>query len=67
MGHMLDQIEEPAMYEQLAKECTELAKAALEMARIIRNKNPTPVTSTGTRDVFLSAMGWHRRHGREQT
>ena len=34
----------PAMYEQLAEECTELAKAALKMARVIRGENPTPKT-----------------------
>lgn len=44
MGYMLDQIGEPAMYEQLAEECTELAKAALKMARVLRKENPTPVT-----------------------
>lgn len=39
-----DMIGEPAVYEQLAEECSELAKAALKMARILRNENPTPVT-----------------------
>lgn len=46
MGYMKDHIGEPAMYEQMAEECTELAKAALKMARIIRNENPTPVTES---------------------
>ena len=32
------------VYEQLAEECTELAKEALKCARIIRNENPTPVS-----------------------
>lgn len=32
----------PAAYEQLAEECTELAHAALKMARIERGENPTP-------------------------
>jgi NTP pyrophosphatase (non-canonical NTP hydrolase) len=31
------------MYEQLAEECNELAKAALKKARKIRNENPTPI------------------------
>ena len=53
MGYMLDQIGEPAMYEQLAEECTELAKAALKMARIIRNENPTPVTATEASDMII--------------
>ena len=34
----------PALYEQLAEECTELGKAALKMARIIRGENYTPIT-----------------------
>ena len=44
MGYMLDKIGTAAMYEQLAEESAELCKAALKMARIIRNENPTPVT-----------------------
>ena len=53
MGYMLDHIGEPAMYEQMAEECTELAKAALKMARIIRNENPTPVTATEAQDAII--------------
>ena len=34
----------PAAYEQLAEECTELAHAALKIARIERGENPTPAT-----------------------
>lgn len=41
---IIEEIGEAAMLEQLAEECTELAKAALKMARIIRKENPTPVT-----------------------
>lgn len=41
---IIDEIGKAAMLEQLAEECTELAKAALKMARIIRNENQTPVT-----------------------
>lgn len=33
----------PARYESLAEECTELAQAALKMARLIRGENPTPI------------------------
>lgn len=53
MGYMLDRIGEPAMYEQMAEECTELAKASLKMARIIRNENPTPVTVTEAQDAII--------------
>lgn len=41
---MIEKIGRPAMLEQLAEECTELAKAALKEARIIRGENPTPRT-----------------------
>ena len=40
----LQAIPTPALYEQLAEECTELGKAALKMARVLRKENPTPVT-----------------------
>lgn len=36
-------IGEAAMLEMLAEEATELAHAALKLARKIRNQNPTPV------------------------
>ena len=39
-------IGEAAVYEQLAEEAAELAKAASKCARILRNENPTPVTWT---------------------
>lgn len=35
---IIEEIGEAAMLEQLAEECTELAKAALKMARIIRKR-----------------------------
>lgn len=41
---IVDYIGYPAMLEQLAEECAELGKAALKLARIERNENPTPVT-----------------------
>lgn len=33
-----------AVYEALAEECSELAKAAQKTARVLRKENPTPVT-----------------------
>ena len=39
-----DVIPEPALYEQLAEECSELAQAALKKARKLRNENYTPKT-----------------------
>ena len=35
---------EAAKYEQLAEECTELAKACLKKSRKLRNENYTPLT-----------------------
>ena len=53
MGYMLDHIGEPAMYEQMAEECVELAKAALKMARIERGENPTPVTASEMHNAII--------------
>lgn len=40
---MIEKIGDAAMLEQLAEESSELTKAALKMARIIRKENPTPI------------------------
>lgn len=40
---ILNLVGEPALYEQLAEECCELAHASLKMARKLRAENPTPV------------------------
>lgn len=53
MGYMRDRIGDAAMLEQLAEECAELGKAALKMARIIRNENPTPVAETEAEDAII--------------
>ena len=37
-------VSEATLYENLAEECTELAKAALKKARKLRGENPTPKT-----------------------
>lgn len=39
---LIERIGEPAALEQLAEECTELAHAALKLARKERGENPTP-------------------------
>ena len=72
MGYMRDRIGDAAMYEQLAEECAELGKAALKMARIIRNENPTPVTATEAQDAIIEEfndvvicaieLGYHSSH-----
>ncbi len=40
--YVVEKVGLPAMYEQLAEECAELAQASLKMARILRKENPTP-------------------------
>lgn len=40
--NLIEQIGEPAALELLAEECTELAQAALKLARIERGENPSP-------------------------
>lgn len=44
MTDIMEQIGLPALLEQLAEECTELAQAALKLARLRRGENPTPKT-----------------------
>lgn len=39
---VIKEIGTPAMLEQCAEECSELAHACLKMARWIRDENPTP-------------------------
>ena len=41
---MIETIGRPAMLEQLAEECSELAQAALKTARFLRGENPTDRT-----------------------
>lgn len=44
MGEIAEKIGMPAVLEQLAEESSELAQAALKLARILRRENPTPVS-----------------------
>ena len=44
MNDIIDTIGLPAMLEQLAEECAELAQASLKYARLLRGDNPTPKT-----------------------
>lgn len=41
---MIERIGLPAVLEQTAEECTELAKTAIKLARVLYGENPTPVT-----------------------
>lgn len=47
MVNIIEEIGEAAAWEQLAEEASELSHAALKMARVIRNENPTPVNYFG--------------------
>ena len=44
MNDIIDHIGLPAVLEQLAEECAELAQASLKYARLLRGENPTPKT-----------------------
>ena len=44
MNDIIDSIGLPAVLEQLAEECSELAQASLKYARLLRDENPTPKT-----------------------
>lgn len=48
---------EPALLEQLAEECSELAHAALKMARLERGENPTPKTEEECVENLLEELG----------
>lgn len=54
MIHLIEYVGEPAVYEHLAEECSELAHAALSYARYLRGENPmNPYT---TKDVLLAEL-----------
>lgn len=50
---MIEKIGAAAMLEQLAEETTELAHAALKLARIERGENPTPVLKEDAMDHLI--------------
>lgn len=50
---MIEKIGAAAMLEQLAQEATELAHAALKLARIERGENPTPVLKEDAMDHLI--------------
>lgn len=51
-----DYIGTPALLEQLAEECTELAQASLKYARKLRQDNPTPKKFCEIRDNFYEEV-----------
>ena len=50
---MIEKIGASAMLEQLAEEATELAHAALKLARIERGENPSPVLKEVAMDHLI--------------
>lgn len=46
----------PALLEQCAEECTELAQACLKMARKLRGENPTPKTEDEIRNELVEEI-----------
>lgn len=51
-GHMSS----PALFEQLAEECVELAKVSLKIARVLRNENPTPASIVNICGDFVEEL-----------
>lgn len=56
MSTIVDKIGVPALLEQTAEECCELAQACLKMARKLRDENPTPKSVEDIRDNLVEEM-----------
>jgi len=56
MNDIIDTIGLPAMLEQLAEECSELAQASLKYARFLRRENPTPKTEQECLEALTEEM-----------
>ena len=56
MNDIIDSIGLPAMLEQLAEECSELAQASLKYARLLRGENPTPKTEEECREALVEEV-----------
>lgn len=57
MTTIVEQIGVPALLEQTAEECCELAQACLKMARKLRDENPTPKSIEDIRDELIEEIG----------
>ena len=53
---IVEHIGVPALLEQLAEECCELAQASLKMARKLRDENPTPKSIEDIRDNLIEEI-----------
>jgi len=56
MNDIIDTIGLPAVLEQLAEECSELAQASLKYARLLRGENPTPKTEQECLEALTEEM-----------
>lgn len=56
MSTIVEQIGVPALLEQTAEECCELAQACLKMARKLRDENPTPKSIEDIREGLVEEM-----------
>ena len=56
MSNIVDHIGVPALLEQTAEDCCELAQACLKMARKLRDENPTPKSIEDIRDNLVEEM-----------
>ena len=52
----IDRIGLEATLELTAEECSELAHAALKLARVFRGENPTPVTMEEAMESFVEEL-----------
>lgn len=56
MKTIVDRIGLPALLEQTAEECAELAHACLKEARRLRGENPTPCTAEECKAAIMEEM-----------
>ena len=56
MSTIVEKIGVPALLEQTAEECCELAQACLKMARKLRDENPTPKSIEDIREELIEEM-----------
>lgn len=56
MKTIVDRIGLPALLEQTAEECVELAHACLKEARRLRGENPTPCTAEECKAAIMKEM-----------
>ena len=56
MSTIVEKIGVPALLEQTAEECCELAQACLKMTRKLRDENPTPKSIEDIRDNLVEEM-----------